>query len=703
MVFVSYSTSDRSIADGLVDIARTDGNEVWYDRESLSVGADWGSEIDAAVGLASLVIVVWSLHANRSRQVRHEVDLALAADRRVVLLRVDRTRVPARWQPRITVGDIRSDPLSLEVLAAVWGRIDTFGAEPITTRRVVPDYVSSYVRFHGLLGHARRSVAIAVFAMLLLSLGAGRSTLAWWVGAWFGLAVVNLVVHGQVLRRRCGRFDLLLHSVRWLHVGFIGVTCWLVATRSGRLWALVPFELALYLAAAWLLGHAVLVSFLTWIGMSRAASSVQRLSSMGVAAIRASWRSVTSRVARIVAWARAMRNRLLWGWTLASFDGGSTIDRERTLEWLPGHVSRRRHLRSIRRRRQRDAEVSTASSSEVSVDRTILTGLADVGLAVDMAKATQQRVRLRLISRSHHLQDPESTVVLLSRHSRLSTRQIRALDRADLTFINVGGRAVPPALATRNHISADRFDIEQIARQVRDRVRDPSADHREEWLGISHTVRASVASWLAVLAPVFGTRHLIPLVHYRWWLLGWLVMGWAFATRRCGPAWLALGSFTALMPITVLLARNSSAFMTWFDTQSSNLGGALAAGLAGMGGALYAGFSDMTFVQRTARDLARGDDVVLDPGTTPSLARSVAWGARGITGAVWLVFPVVGALWSSRQGVLERQDEIAARFPPVVGSLADALQAMAWLAGGIAVLVVLHRLWKRRRRAQIQG
>ena len=88
-VFISYSSRDKVIAD--VVCAALEGEHIrcWIAPRDVSPGADWAEAIMKAIVGSRVMILVFSAHANSSRQVRREVQRASEKGLTVIPLRVE--------------------------------------------------------------------------------------------------------------------------------------------------------------------------------------------------------------------------------------------------------------------------------------------------------------------------------------------------------------------------------------------------------------------------------------------------------------------------------------------------------------------------------------------------------------------------------------------------------------------------------------
>lgn len=84
-VFLSYSRSDRRLADQVREDLCAAGVEVWSDRR-LGLGGSWLAEISAAIGKARAVVLLATPSALVSRWVMHEVEAAQVLGKPIVPL-----------------------------------------------------------------------------------------------------------------------------------------------------------------------------------------------------------------------------------------------------------------------------------------------------------------------------------------------------------------------------------------------------------------------------------------------------------------------------------------------------------------------------------------------------------------------------------------------------------------------------------------
>jgi hypothetical protein len=80
-VFLSYARSDQKLAHRLAHDITKAGFEVWYDREQLLPGDDWGRAVSNALQSADAMVVVMSPEAAETPSVQREVEYAVGSER----------------------------------------------------------------------------------------------------------------------------------------------------------------------------------------------------------------------------------------------------------------------------------------------------------------------------------------------------------------------------------------------------------------------------------------------------------------------------------------------------------------------------------------------------------------------------------------------------------------------------------------------
>jgi N-acetylneuraminic acid mutarotase len=88
-VFVSHATEDLETARRVCKVLEADGISCWLATRDVKAGTDYAAAILDAIRNSSLVLLIFSSHANTSPYVLREIERAIAYDRPVLSLRVD--------------------------------------------------------------------------------------------------------------------------------------------------------------------------------------------------------------------------------------------------------------------------------------------------------------------------------------------------------------------------------------------------------------------------------------------------------------------------------------------------------------------------------------------------------------------------------------------------------------------------------------
>jgi lipoprotein NlpI len=94
-VFISYSTKDKPSADAACAVLEGAGVRCWIAPRDITPGADWGESIIDAIAEAKVFVLVFSAHANESRQIKREVERAVNRGIPIIPLRIEDV-APAR-------------------------------------------------------------------------------------------------------------------------------------------------------------------------------------------------------------------------------------------------------------------------------------------------------------------------------------------------------------------------------------------------------------------------------------------------------------------------------------------------------------------------------------------------------------------------------------------------------------------------------
>jgi len=90
-VFISHSNKDQAVAAAVCEHLEGHGIGCWIAPRDIEAGDSWASAIIGAIGRCEVMVLVFSEHANASRQVLREIERALQRDRQILTYRVDDT------------------------------------------------------------------------------------------------------------------------------------------------------------------------------------------------------------------------------------------------------------------------------------------------------------------------------------------------------------------------------------------------------------------------------------------------------------------------------------------------------------------------------------------------------------------------------------------------------------------------------------
>lgn len=75
-VFISYSEKDKLTADAVCVALEANGVRCWVAPRDILPGVDWGESIIDALNDCQIMVLIFSLHANESSQIKREVERA---------------------------------------------------------------------------------------------------------------------------------------------------------------------------------------------------------------------------------------------------------------------------------------------------------------------------------------------------------------------------------------------------------------------------------------------------------------------------------------------------------------------------------------------------------------------------------------------------------------------------------------------------
>lgn len=91
-VFVSYSSKDKSWADAACAVLESKGVRCWIAPRDIAAGSEWGAAIITGIDACHAMVLIFSDNANRSPQVRREVERALSKGLAILPCRVEDVR-----------------------------------------------------------------------------------------------------------------------------------------------------------------------------------------------------------------------------------------------------------------------------------------------------------------------------------------------------------------------------------------------------------------------------------------------------------------------------------------------------------------------------------------------------------------------------------------------------------------------------------
>jgi len=88
-VFISHSTQDKPTADAVCATLERNGVRCWIAPRDITPGADWGESIVNAIRTSRVLLLLFSTNANKSRQIKREVEIAADGNVTIVPVRIE--------------------------------------------------------------------------------------------------------------------------------------------------------------------------------------------------------------------------------------------------------------------------------------------------------------------------------------------------------------------------------------------------------------------------------------------------------------------------------------------------------------------------------------------------------------------------------------------------------------------------------------
>jgi hypothetical protein len=88
-VFLSYSSKDKTTADAVCATLEKRGIRCWIAPRDIRPGLDWGGAIIDAINQARVMVLIYSGQANKSQQIKREVERAVSKGVTIVPVRIE--------------------------------------------------------------------------------------------------------------------------------------------------------------------------------------------------------------------------------------------------------------------------------------------------------------------------------------------------------------------------------------------------------------------------------------------------------------------------------------------------------------------------------------------------------------------------------------------------------------------------------------
>lgn len=92
-IFISYSSKQKSIADGVCHYLEENGFKCWMAPRDIPVGSEYGDLIEEAIKTSKVVVLVFSQAASISKWVKGEINVAFTEDKPILPFRIDETEI----------------------------------------------------------------------------------------------------------------------------------------------------------------------------------------------------------------------------------------------------------------------------------------------------------------------------------------------------------------------------------------------------------------------------------------------------------------------------------------------------------------------------------------------------------------------------------------------------------------------------------
>lgn len=97
-IFISYSSKQKSIADGVCHYLEENGFKCWMAPRDIPVGSEYGDLIEEAIKTSKVVVLVFSQAASISKWVKGEINVAFTEDKPILPFRIDETEIKGSFR-----------------------------------------------------------------------------------------------------------------------------------------------------------------------------------------------------------------------------------------------------------------------------------------------------------------------------------------------------------------------------------------------------------------------------------------------------------------------------------------------------------------------------------------------------------------------------------------------------------------------------
>src|SRR3954447_15867385 len=89
LIFLSYASRDKLVADAICSRLENQGIRCWIAPRDVNPGSDYSDQISEALERSTAMVMVFSSGSNSSRHVKSEIDRAFSLDKVIIPFRVE--------------------------------------------------------------------------------------------------------------------------------------------------------------------------------------------------------------------------------------------------------------------------------------------------------------------------------------------------------------------------------------------------------------------------------------------------------------------------------------------------------------------------------------------------------------------------------------------------------------------------------------